>query len=332
MSNAPDPAEVTPRLSSRFGRGESAGPLDLYAEITRQVMAMLERGVVPWRSPILGQVQAGKPKNLTSGQPYRGVNVFLLAFAAFAKGYESPYWLTFQQAKQRSGAVKKGEKSTMVIFYKPHVITDSATGERKKVPVLRHYSLFNAAAQCEGFEVPGLPQYTPTEFSPVAAAEAIVSGYTNGPKIHHTGSSAFYRPKLDEITVPEPSRFTSTEHYYSTLFHEMVHSTGHSKRLDRKIDTDPNAFGSPGYGKEELIAEMGSAFLCGDAGIHPAVIEDHAAYVSGWLGALKNDKRLVIAAAGAAQRAAEHIRGVRQSQVSATDTESALDTSIGEPA
>lgn len=130
--------------------------------------------------------------------------------------------------------------------------------------------------------------------------------------MEHGGGQAYYRPSEDLVRLPEPARFRSSEDYYATLFHEYAHSTGHSKRLDRKLDSDPQPFGSPDYGREELIAEMAAAFLCGQAGIHPAVVENQAAYLQGWLKTLKSDKKLVIAAAGQAQKAADWIRNERE--------------------
>ncbi|HEY1684366.1 MAG TPA: zincin-like metallopeptidase domain-containing protein [Tepidisphaeraceae bacterium] len=288
--------------------------LDLYAEVTNQIIAMLEKGVVPWRSPILGRQSAGHPKNLESGKPYRGINVFMLAFTAWAQGYESAYWLTFNQAKQRGGAVKKGEKASMVVFWKEYEVADKETGKAKKVPILRYYNVFNAV-QCEGIEIPDAVKFEPLDFKPIEAAEAMVKGYADAPAIEHGGQQACYRPSTDMVRMPEPSRFASAEEYYSTLFHELGHSTGHSKRLDRKLDTDPKPFGTADYGREELIAEMSAAFLCGHAGIQPAVIENQAAYLRGWLKQLKDDKRLVIAAGGAAQKAADWILRVHDAPV-----------------
>lgn len=284
---------------------------DIYQSVTDQIIAMLEKGVVPWRSPILGRQSAGMPKNLESGKDYRGVNVFLLAFTAWANGYESSYWLTFNQAKQKKGSVKKGEKSSFVIFWKQYETTDKETGEPTKVPVLRYYRVFNVA-QCEGIAMPDAATYTPTDFHPIEAAETIVKAYADAPVIEHGGTRAFYRPSTDVVRLPEPSRFASCEEYYSTLFHELAHSTGHSKRLDRKLDTEPQPFGSPDYGKEELVAEMSAAFLSAHAGIKPATIENQAAYLQGWLKQLRGDKKLVITAAGAAQRASDWIRGERK--------------------
>jgi antirestriction protein ArdC len=285
---------------------------DLYAEITTRITEMLDQGVVPWRSPILGRGTAGHPKNLESGKPYRGVNVFLLAFTAYAKGYDSSYWLTFNQAKQRGGSVKKGEKSSMVVFWKQYETEDRDTHQPTKIPVLRYYNCFNAG-QCDGLEVPDAQKFEPIEFNPIEAAEAIAKGYQGAPELEHRGSRAFYKPSEDKVRMPEPTRFRSCEEYYSTLFHEYAHSTGHSKRLDRKLDSDPKPFGTPDYGKEELVAEMTAAFLCGYAGITPTVIENQAAYLLGWLKTIKADKKLVIIASGQAQRAADWIRNERTS-------------------
>jgi antirestriction protein ArdC len=300
-----------------MSRSSSSSSFDLYQTVTDQIVAMLDRGVVPWRSPILGKSSAGYPLNHDSGKRYRGVNVFLLAVTAWAKGYESAHWLTFNQAKANGGTVKKGEKSSMVVFWKPLKVTDKKTGEKKGAFVLRYYNVFNVQ-QCDGIAAPDAPAYTASEYSPVEAASAIVQGYVDGPAIHHRGGSAFYRPGSDEVTLPEPTRFASTNEYYSTLFHELAHSTGHSSRLARGLDTDLRPFGSPDYGKEELIAEMAAAFLCGASGIVPSVIDNQAAYLQGWLNVLKGDKRLVIAAAGQAQRAADWIMGERQPFASAT--------------
>jgi antirestriction protein ArdC len=284
---------------------------DLYQTVTDQIVAMLETGVVPWRSPILGRNTAGYPKNLNSGKQYRGINVFMLAFTAYAKGYGSSYWLTFNQAKERGGNVRKGEKSSMVVFWKQYETTDRQTGDPAKIPVLRYYSVFNAE-QINGIEIPDAAKFDPIEFNPIEAAEAIVAGYAGAPAVDHDGGQqAFYRPSTDSVHMPERTRFASVEDYYSTLFHELSHSTGHSSRLDRKLDTNTKPFGSADYGKEELVAEMSAAFLSSHAGIQPTVIANQAAYLAGWCKQLREDKKLVISAAGQAQRAADWIRGER---------------------
>ena len=284
---------------------------DLYQTVTDQIIAMLDSGVVPWRSPILGRTSAGHPKNMNTGKQYRGVNVFLLAFTAFAKGYGSSYWLTYNQAKERGGSVRKGEKSSMVVFWKQYETTDKTTGQPTRIPVLRYYNVFNAE-QMEGIEVPDAVKFEPIDFHPIDAAERIAAGYAGGPVVSHDGGQqAFYRPSTDTVHLPDKTRFASVEEYYSTLFHELSHSTGHSSRLDRKLDTDSKPFGSAAYGKEELIAEMSSAFICGNSSITPKVIENQAAYLAGWLKTLKQDKKLVISAAGQAQRSADWILGAR---------------------
>ena len=248
---------------------------------------------------------------MTSGKPYRGINTFLLSFTAWSKGYESSYWLTFNQAKERKGTVKKGEKSSLVVFWKLYETTDKDTRELKNVPVLRYYSVFNVE-QCDGIAAPDAATFTPTDFQPIEAADAIVAGYNGCPPIRYPGGRAFYQPTSDSVTMPEHSQFTSSEEVYSTLFHELAHSPPHSKRLDRKLDTEPQPFGSPDYGEEDLVAEMASAFLSAHAGIQPVTIENQAAYLHGWLKQLCGDKKLVISAAGAARKASDWIRGERK--------------------
>lgn len=292
---------------------------DIYTEITDRIIAALEQGVVPWRSPILGRSQAGHPANLASRKPYRGINIFLLALTSWSRGYGSSFWVTFKQALAAGGAVRRGEKASPVVFWTQHEVTDAKTGDRTRVPVLRFYRVFNVE-QCDGVIAPDAVPFEPTEVHPVEAADAIVAGYAGAPSVQHGGSQAFYRPRLDTVFVPEASRFASTEDYYATLFHELAHSTGHSSRLARGLDTDPQPFGSADYGREELVAEMAAAFLCGHCGVHPAVIDNQAAYVGGWLRTIKSDKRLVVTAAGAAQRATDWVLGTRPQAGAASDS------------
>jgi antirestriction protein ArdC len=304
----PDDSYCIPIANSGAERMPAA---DLYATVTNQIVAMLEKGVVPWRSPILGQRAAGHPKNLNTGKPYRGVNVFLLALNAYAKGYGSAYWLTFNQAEERGGTVKRGERASLVVFWKQLNVKDRHTGEPATVPMLRHYNVFNVE-QCEGIESPDATPFAPTDFNPIEAAAQIATGFTDGPAVEHGGQKAFYRPATDVVQTPEPSRFTSSEEFYSTLFHELSHSTGHATRLNRKLGTAVAAFGSPDYCREELVAEMSAAFLCGHAGITPAVIGNQAAYLAGWIKQLREDSRMIVTAAGAGQRATDWILGQRE--------------------
>ena len=283
---------------------------DLYLEVTDRILELLQAGTVPWRNPIRRGKGEGWPKNLSTRLRYRGINVFLLATVTWALGYESDFWLTFRQTRNLGGNVRKGEKSSLLVFWKQYDTKDRDSGEAITVPVLRHYNVFNVE-QCEGIEPPDAPP-APKDaepFEPLAAAEQIVAGYRDPPEIQTGGGRAFYRPTTDQVHMPQPERFEERENYYATLFHELVHSTGHTKRVNRGLDAELAPFGSPDYSKEELIAEMGAAFLAAAAGISPPTIEQSAAYIAGWQRTLKGDKRLVVSAAGAAQKAADWILG-----------------------
>lgn len=286
--------------------------LDIYKAVTDRILELLDQGTVPWRQPFKrgSGGESGMPKNLISDKEYRGINVFLLAVTAMLEGYDSPYWLTFKQARDRDAHVRKGEKGSLVIFWKQYATKDKTTGEPIKVPVMRHYTLFNTN-QCEGLELPTPPEAEhdaeETPFEPIVEAMAIVDGYKDAPRIEHQSGRAFYRPPKDLVSLPEPREFVDRESYYATLFHELVHSTGHSKRLDRGIDTKIAPFGSKDYSKEELVAEMGAAFLAAASGISPPTIEQSAAYIESWRKKLKGDKKLVVQAAGAGQKAADWI-------------------------
>ena len=271
-----------------------------YDIITDRILAQLEAGTVPWRKPWNGK--AGMPRNLKSGKEYRGINVFLL----HSLGYESPYFLTFKQAKGRGGSVRKGEKGCPVVFWKLlDVDDDGELTTTRRVSILRYYTVFNAA-QCEGIDAPAI-DVPERKHEPVQAAQATVEAMPNPPGIVHGYTSAAYSPRTDIVRMPKPERFDSNEAYYSTLFHELAHSTGHTDRLNRNLDLKLAAFGSPDYSREELVAEMGSAFLCGEAGILEPCIDRSAAYVAGWLKALRDDRKLVVTAAAQAQKAADFI-------------------------
>ena len=199
----------------------------------------------------------------------------------------------------------------MVVFWKQLETTDRKTGEPKRVPLLRYYNVFNAA-QVDGIPTPdAAPAEWAVPIEPIAEAERVVAGYADGPRIEHGGSQAYYRPADDLVRIAEPGRFLSREFYYATAFHELAHSTGHSSRLDRGLDTNLAPFGSADYSREELVAEMGAAFLSAVAGISPPTIEQSAAYIAGWRKKLTADPKLVVSAAGAGQRAADWVLGQR---------------------
>lgn len=288
---------------------------DVYAEITDTIIAALEAGTIPWHQP--WEATAGLPTSMSSRKTYRGVNVFLLAMAAGAKGYRSSWWGTFGQIDKLGGKVRKGEKSTMVVFWKRLVVKTTAEEkatsgkDSKAIPMLRYFRVFNAD-QCDGLPErfhPGIADEVTIAFDPIEAAETIASGYVDGPSVSHGGDRAYYRPSTDAIQLPERSAFESADAYYSTMFHEMTHSTGHASRLKRPTLLESHSFGDESYSKEELVAEMGAAMLSGMAGIQQATVPASAAYVASWLRVLRGDAKLVIQAAAAAQKAADRILG-----------------------
>jgi antirestriction protein ArdC len=180
-------------------------------------------------------------------------------------------------------------------------------GETKDIPMIRYYKVFNAE-QTEGIDYPKPPE---RDFNPIEEAEKILAGMPNRPAITHGEARAYYRPSEDRVNLPPQGSFTSDEAYYSTLFHELAHATGHASRLDRKEITEVNLFGSHDYSKEELVAEMGSAYLCGASGISPQTIDNQAAYIHGWLRKLRDDQKFVVLAAAKAQKAADYILNIR---------------------
>ena len=278
----------------------------VYSVITDAIIKKLEEGTIPWKMPW----SSDAPKNLISGKSYRGINVFLLG----SLGYMSPYWLTFKQAQSLGGHVNKGEKSVPVIFWKSWrtmETNDEGKLEEKGRFVLRYYRVFNIE-QCT-LPAEEVPQEDPTTraFDPIPKCEQVVKAMPNAPEITHQSQRACYSPLLDIVNMPKPESFDAPVNYYSTLFHELAHSTGHQSRLDRDSITDPVRFGSHSYSREELIAEMGAAFLNGHCGLEDSTLDNSAAYIKGWLGRLRNDPKLVVQAAGKAQRAADYILDVK---------------------
>ena len=270
----------------------------VYEIVTSRILAELEKGQVPWRKPW----RTLPPANLISKKPYRGINVFLLALA----GYGSQDWLTYRQAQALGGNVRKGEHGTKIVFWKFDTYeTETADGgpEERKSAFLRYYTVFNLE-QTEGLKA--LLALPPA--SPIESAQVIVRGMPNPPPFKQDFQAA-YIPSRDVVTMPSRTAFESQAEYYSTLFHELTHSTGHAKRLAREGFDTPQKFGSESYSREELIAEMGGAMLCGVAGIEQSTLANSAAYLKSWIERLKSDSRLVVSAARAAQKAADYIRG-----------------------
>ncbi len=276
--------------------------LNIYEIVTEQILEIMAQGIIPWKKPWNAR---GSHRNLVSGKQYRGVNVFLLSCSPFS----SPWWMTFKQATEKGGKVQKGQKGRKVVFWKPLLINEknATTGktEKKKIFMLRYYTIFNLE-QVDGIEAPVEPESEKLE--PIAEAEKIVSDMQNCPDIlEAAGNKACYYPSRDEVQMPFFQDFDEAEKYYSILFHELAHSTGHESRVSRPEMQKGNRFGSEDYSKEELIAEMTAAFLCGEAGILPATVENSVAYLQSWTAKFKEDTRMVVCAAAAAQKAADYI-------------------------
>jgi antirestriction protein ArdC len=293
------------RFFKIFRGGHIMAGQSVYDIITEEILKIMEQGVVPWRKPWNSKDSSC---NLVSGKPYRGINVFLLSCA----GFNSPWWLTYRQAQEKGGQVRKGEKGRRIIFWKlsgGSEETEAEENKSRKIPLLKYYTVFNLQ-QVEGVEIPPEPERVVLD--PIANAEAIVKAMPDPPAFS-LGNRAAYNLARDLVIMPDMQDFHGSEEYYSTLFHELAHATGHQSRLNRKEITDIIRFGSHNYSKEELVAEMTASFLCGEAGILPATIQNSASYLQSWAAKLKEDKKMVVCAAAAAQRAADYIL-VRQGE------------------
>ena len=287
-----------------------------YERITDRIIALLSQGTVPWHKP--WKASTGLPRNLITKKPYRGINVFLL----LSMSYESPFWLSLRQVNALGGTVRKGEKSCPVVFWKQMAFEDKESGEKRNVPLLRFHHVFNVA-QCDGIK--SMPAIENVESVAVTKPAEIVAHMPQKPHIKHGMSCAFYSPHEDIVGMPERGRFDTEEGYYATLFHELIHSTGHHTRLKRLSLGAKSGFGSDPYCKEELIAELGAAFLCGHAEIVERMIDNSAAYLQGWLRQLQNDKTLIVSAAAQAQKACDFVldaKHIEEAQVS--DAESSV--------
>ena len=266
--------------------------MDIYAEITNRIISELEKGNIPWHKP---WVASGDCISHSTGKSYSLLNQMLL-------GRPGEY-VTFKQCQQEGGRVKKGAKSQIVVFWKWLEKEDEETGEKKEIPYLQYFNVFHID-QCEGLKAK-YTQELPATVDPDQKAEEIISDYCarEGVRIEHVeGNHACYRPNADAVTLPLIEQFASVAEYYSTAFHELTHSTGHQKRLDRLANTA--FFGSESYSKEELIAEIGAATLVSHVGLETAnSFRNSAAYIQSWLSALKNDKRMIVSAAGKAEKA-----------------------------
>ena len=284
---------------------------DLYTTVTNRIVTALEQGTAPWICPWQKDTSS-VPRNLVTGKPYRGVNFIMLSIEAMAATHTDSRWLTFRQANQLGAHIRKGEHGVQIVFYKLHERGDHGSGSadtdpagcqdtKRVIPLLKSYTVFNAS------QVDGLPERfqllpTPPLWQPLDAAESLLNA--SGAVIKHGGNRAFYRPVDDTIQLPPKEAFSMPSAYYGTALHELCHWTGHSSRLNRVLGSRHHI---EAYAYEELVAEIGAAFLCAHSGLEARL--EHASYVDHWLDALRSDKRLIFVAAGAAQKAADFVLG-----------------------
>jgi antirestriction protein ArdC len=288
---------------------------DIYQKITDQILRELERGVRPWLKPWSaghGEGRITRPLR-ANGIPYQGINVLMLWSEAIEKGYASPIWMTFNQALDLKANIRKGEHGSLVV-YADKIIrteTDSKTGEEaeRAIPFMKGYTVFNVE------QIDGLPEHYYGKPAPrsetvqrIDRAESFFAA--TGAKVVHGGSRACYVPSTDNVHMPCIDFFRDSESYYATLAHEVTHWTRHTSRLNRAFGRQ--RFGDAGYAMEELVAELGSAFLSADLELTPEVREDHAAYLASWIKVLKDDKRAIFSAASHAQRAADFLHGLQK--------------------
>lgn len=284
------------------------------------IIQKLEEGVVPWNRPWAGGGSAGK--NIISNKPYHGINWLLTMLS----GYDSQYWMTFKQARQLGGNVKKGEKGLPIVYFR---MLSKKDNPDEKVPLMRYYIVFNIR-QCEipaeylpAHAVAEITQagsgYTLSEDEKIQQCDEVYELWEGHPELTQLEQSAYYRPSTDTINMPAFESFITPQHYYSTLYHEMTHSTGAVHRLNRpEVAGGIHTFGSKKYGYEELVAEMGAARLCHEVGIDN-VVDESAAYIDHWLKAIKETPSMLYKAAAAADKAATHILGdlIEEEQIEA---------------
>ncbi len=286
----------------------SSTKLDVYELVTNRIVALLEAGTVPWQKP---WADAGVPMNLMSKRPYRGINLWLL----LSLNYERNLFLTWDQLKKIGGSVNKNEHGHIVVFWKSvKKQPEELDGDKAKtVPMLRYYKVFNIA-QCRDIPKELIPELLTENVDPILECEAIINMMPDSPLLIFTGKKAYYDIEKDHVVLPKLKSFKTSESYYSTLFHELVHSTGAEKRLGRKTITEMSEFGSEPYSMEELIAELGASYLNSYTGILDKEIESSAAYISGWLDKFRGDKRFIISASAQAQKAVDLILNRQESE------------------
>jgi antirestriction protein ArdC len=294
--------------------GATATRADVYSRVTAKIIADLEKGVRPWFKPWNAEHAAGRITRplRASGQPYKGINVLMLWGAAELKGFACPIWMTFRQAQELGAHVRKSEHGSLVVY--ADKITRTETGDdgeesSREIAFMKGYTVFN----CEQIE--GLPPHfyataTPPKSDMERIADAESFAANTGATVRHGGNQAYYSITNDYVQMPPFECFRDAESYYATLLHELTHWTRHEKRLNREFGR--KRWGDAGYAAEELVAELGSAFLSADLGITPEPRDDHSSYLASWLEVLKNDNRAIFSAAAHAQRAADFLHGLQE--------------------
>ncbi len=279
---------------------------NVYEIVNNRIIEYLEKGVVPWQQP---WVEAGLPKNLISGRNYRGINVWLLN----SLGYSQNNFLSFKQVKELGGSVKKDEKGNIIVFWKWIEKENKETGENEKTPLPRYYRVFNIE-QCTDIPKEKLPPTIERKNDPIQTCEEIIQHMPKHPDIRHNENRAYYHKLDDYINIPKMESFKDSQSYYGTLFHELVHSTGHKERLDRRELNQNKVFGSKDYSVEELTAEMGASYLKSYAGIPIEKLENNAAYIQHWLERLKKDQKCIVYASAQAQKATDFILNIKNEE------------------
>lgn len=275
-------------------------PVDVYQVVTDRIILLLEQGTVPWRQP---WTDKGLPMNAITKRPYRGINMMLLN----SLDYGHNLYLTWKQIKTIGGSVLKGETGTVVVFTKmiEKEVEKNGKKEVEKRSILRYYKVFNIA-QCKDIPVEFMPKEN-TEAVPLVECATVIAEMKDAPQIVHKKPDAFYVPSEDYINMPKMKTFQSSEGYYGTLFHELIHSTGHQSRLARKEVYENPKFGTEMYSLEELVAEIGACYLSSYCGLPITDMSNNASYIQSWLSVFKGDTKILIKAASRAQQAVEYI-------------------------
>lgn len=288
--------------------------VDVYEIVTNRIIELLEQDIVPWQKP---WNEAGIPMNAISKRPYRGINHWLL----LSLDYDRNLFLTWDQIKKLGGSVNQGEHGHVIAYWKINKkealpkSEENGKEETKNIPLLRYYKVFNIA-QCKNLPEGFVEPVVKAEIEPINECEAVIHAMPRCPEIRHKERKAFYHRVDDYINLPKQKSFKENEGYYHVLFHELVHSTGSEKRLNRTTITEMAEFGSEPYSMEELVAELGSSYLCSFTGILTGQIRNSAAYIKGWLKQLRDDKRFIVRASAYAQRATDFILNIKEAETS----------------